>query len=661
MLKNMSIKLKLMVSIVLIVVVMMSVSVITSTRISFNTIYDRIVEREAPTSVNYIAETFESKISKAVSISKLVADNPFLISWLNAGEPDGATNDAMNFLKEVKKQGADFVFMVTANSKKYYTHDGLFKTVSEDNPRDVWFFSTLKGGKKIDINIDIAEKTNILMAYINILMGPESSPVGVAGCGINLDELSGQLSGMRLTENSICYLIGRDGVIKAHPETSFITEGKNIKDMDDEQYRNTVADRVLGTDKGNVEYTNKRGIDMLVVYKTIPSTGWKVILETPKKELGKGLEKITSVSMAMLAGFVMVLIFILNLTLNVVLKSIRIAAEALNDIAKGEGDLTHRLKVMSKDEIGGLAASFNLFLDKLHAIIKEGIGHSSKVSDASTGMLEISKSVSDETDATSQMTEKIAHSTEDVNAGVGAVAAAMEEASANISMIASSVEEMSATIREISKRTADASTISQNAVSLSLATSDQIQALGTSAQEIGRVTESITEISEQTNLLALNATIEAARAGEAGKGFAVVASEIKELANQTAKATFEINDKVSGIQNATGESIKNIEKTNTIINEINELIISIAAAIEEQTVTSQEISTNISQLSDGVAETNESLSRSSSAVADISRETDSVNRSVNELSQSGENLSHKAEQLAGLAQELKTLMRSFKV
>ena len=661
MFKRMSIKLKLMISVVAIVVVMMSVSVMISTRISFNTIYNRIIEKEAPASVNYIAETFESKISQAISVSNLVADNPYLLAWLNGGEKEADQERAIQFLKEVKKQGADFVFMVTANGKSYYTHEGLFKKVSTDNPRDNWFFSTLKSGKKIDINIDVAEDTKALMAYMNILMGDKNSPVGVAGCGINLEALSKQLSEMNITENSISYLIGNDGAIKAHPDNEFIKDGKNIKAIDDSEYRNTVVGNILGSEEGHIEYTNKSGVELLVVHKVIPSTGWKVVTEIPKKELGKGLNKIKAVSTGMLVVFVILLVIILNIVLSVVLKSVRKTAEALNDIAQGEGDLTKRLEVISEDEIGDLAKAFNLFLDKLHTVIKEVIGHSSRVSDASTHMLDISTTVSGATESTSLMTNNIAVSAEDVNTGVSSVAAAMEEASANITMIAGSVEEMSATVNEISARTAEASSISQNAVSMSQTTSAQIQALGESAQDIGRVTESITEISEQTNLLALNATIEAARAGEAGKGFAVVASEIKELANQTAHATNEIKDKISGIQGATGSSIENIEKINHIINEINDLITTIAAAIEEQTVTSQEISNNISQLSEGVAETNENLSGSSAAVADISKETESVNQSVSELARSGVKLSENAGQLAGLSDELKALMGAFKV
>ena len=155
--------------------------------------------------------------------------------------------------------------------------------------------------------------------------------------------------------------------------------------------------------------------------------------------------------------------------------------------------------------------------------------------------------------------------------------------------------------------------------------------LGRSAQDIGKVTEAINEISEQTNLLALNATIEAARAGEAGKGFAVVANEIKELAKQTA-ATQEIKEKIDGIQNSTSGTITQISSILKVINDANEIVGTIATAVEEQSVTTKEIANNVAQASSGISEVNENLASSNSAASDISNEISIVSTSIGEIS-----------------------------
>ena len=155
---------------------------------------------------------------------------------------------------------------------------------------------------------------------------------------------------------------------------------------------------------------------------------------------------------------------------------------------------------------------------------------------------------------------------------------------------------------EIAKNIATGNQTTSQAVHKAEEISKKVAELGQAAADISKVTETIADISEQTNLLALNATIEAARAGQAGKGFAVVAAEIKALALQTAEATKEIGSRIGNVQTATGESVSAIQEIVTIIDEINKIVTSVAAAIEEQIATTQEISTNVSQAADNAVD-----------------------------------------------------------
>jgi methyl-accepting chemotaxis protein len=659
--KSLSIKAKLLIGVSSFVIILMFISVYISSEISFNVIYDRIVNKEAPASVNYIAETFEKKMKLSLSIARLVADNPYLINWIKNGEPENEKELAFSFFKEVKKNDMDFVFLVSAKSNKYYTSKGLFKTVSRDNPRDSWFYGTLDSRKKLAINIDISEETKDLMAYINILIGPVNNPLGVAGAGINLTSLSKKMSTTKLSEGSIAYLISKDGDIYAHPKEEYIFKIKNIQKIKDQNYQKKIANFIISNNEGTKDYKDINGIEKLVVFKTIPSTKWKIVFEIPKKELGEGLGKIQAINIIMTLISVVVLLFSLTLLMNKILKPVKDTVSALKDISEGEGDLTKRIKVTSGDEIGVLANAFNTFQDKLVSIIKDATDYSSKVDKASEKMLLLSRTVSEETGSISNRTATITKSTDDVNQNMDSVASAIEESNSNIAMIASAVEEMSATIQEISINSSKARTISENAVSTSRETSSQMIELGESANAIGNVTETITDISEQTNLLALNATIEAARAGEAGKGFAVVASEIKELATQTTIAAQNINKMISDIQDSTKVSVENIKNIEKIIDDCNNLISTIAAAIEEQTVTTSEISNNISQLSSGIEEVSSNVNKSATAVNDVSIEIDATNQSVSELANSGNDITVSAEQVADLANKLKKLMGVFKI
>ncbi|WP_420134936.1 methyl-accepting chemotaxis protein [Rhodopseudomonas sp.] len=192
------------------------------------------------------------------------------------------------------------------------------------------------------------------------------------------------------------------------------------------------------------------------------------------------------------------------------------------------------------------------------------------------------------------------------------VTSASDEASTNVQSVASATEEMASSITEISRQVQASAQIAGAAVAQAEKTNSQIGQLASAANRIGDVIELINNIAGQTNLLALNATIEAARAGEAGRGFAVVASEVKALAEQTAKATGEISQQISGMQAATGESVNAIKEISLTISQMSEIASTIASAVEEQGAATQEISRNVQQAAMGTQ-------RVSSNVSDVQR------------------------------------------
>ena len=211
-----------------------------------------------------------------------------------------------------------------------------------------------------------------------------------------------------------------------------------------------------------------------------------------------------------------------------------------------------------------------------------------------------------------------------------AVAAASEEASTNVQSVASATEELSSSVNEISRQVQESARMATDAVGQARVTNDRVSELSKAASRIGDVVELINTIAGQTNLLALNATIEAARAGEAGRGFAVVASEVKALAEQTAKATGEIGQQITGIQAATQDSVNAIKEISGTIERLSEISSTIAAAVEEQGAATQEISRNVQQAAQGTQQV-------SSNITDVQRgasETGSASSQVLSAAQS---------------------------
>lgn len=239
-----------------------------------------------------------------------------------------------------------------------------------------------------------------------------------------------------------------------------------------------------------------------------------------------------------------------------------------------DGDLTPRLAIEGKDEMGIMGSKLNQALDSLQNLLR----------------------------AIAQNSNVVAGAAEGISSQATVVSAAAEEVSTNVQTVAAGTEEMSSCIKEIARNVSEANRVSQSAVDAATTTNQVVTRLGVSSQEIGHVIKVITSIAEQTNLLALNATIEAARAGELGKGFAVVANEVKELAKETARATEEIGRKVGGIQTDTSEAVTAITHINEVINQISDLQAAIAGAVEEQSVTTNEISRNVAEAARGSSE-----------------------------------------------------------
>jgi methyl-accepting chemotaxis protein len=218
------------------------------------------------------------------------------------------------------------------------------------------------------------------------------------------------------------------------------------------------------------------------------------------------------------------------------------------------------------------------------------------------------------------------------------VAAASEEASTNVQSVASATEEMASSVNEISRQVQESARMAGEAVDQARTTTDRVGELSKAATRIGDVVELINTIAGQTNLLALNATIEAARAGEAGRGFAVVASEVKALAEQTAKATGEIGQQITGIQAATQESVGAIREISGTIEKLSEISSTIAAAVEEQGAATQEISRNVQQAAQGTVQV-------SSSIIDVQRGASETGSASSEVLSAAQSLSGESNRL----------------
>lgn len=373
------------------------------------------------------------------------------------------------------------------------------------------------------------------------------------------------------------------------------------------------------------------------------------------KKVGSMTTRMLTISGILFLGIAALCLFIVfGIT-----RSLNSMIASFKDIAEGEGDLTKKIEIDSKDELGELAKWFNVFLENLQTMIKNLAQESANVDQSSNQLTGISDEMTQGAQSMSDKADSVATAAEEMSSSLTGVAASMEESSSNANMVASAAEEMNSTISEIASNAEKARSISEEASQKTSAASDQMNELKNAADSVGKVVETISDISEQVNLLALNATIEAARAGEAGKGFAVVANEIKALAGQTSEATVDIKSQIENIQNVSGQTAESISEVTSSISSTQEIVSSIASAIEEQSSATGEISTNVEQLSSGIQEVNQNVAESSQVANDISKDIAEVNTASTNISENSSRVQNRAGELKEMAAKLNEIVDRF--
>ncbi|MDP6447009.1 MAG: methyl-accepting chemotaxis protein [Pirellulaceae bacterium] len=341
-----------------------------------------------------------------------------------------------------------------------------------------------------------------------------------------------------------------------------------------------------------------------------------------------------------------------------VTKPIRDTVEVFKRCASG--DLTRRLEVTTNDEVGELREATNGLVGHLRGVIQRMDDGAADLTSAAEQLSGTSQEMSAGAEETTLRSSNVAAAAEEMSVNTKHMADSSSQTSATVNTLANSVEEMTKAIAEVAQNAEKTAYVADRASGLAQKSNQCIDQLGEAAEEIGKVIEIIDEIADRTNLLSLNATIEAARAGEAGKGFAVVATEVKELAGQTSRATEEIRSCIGGIQRSSNlvfEALKEIEE---VIVDVNGATRQIAAAVEEQSVTTKEISRNIHDAADGVASVTNAVEESASASQQVTESILAVDENAKATAKQAAITQQSGESLASLATNFREIVGEFR-
>ncbi len=481
----------------------------------------------------------------------------------------------------------------------------------------------------------------------------------------NEQDAKNALRDLTFGEDGYYFIYDTDGISVFHALLGDAIEGQNKIGMTDPNGKKIVVGLLEQARKGGGSFTyhfqkpNTTGLVEKIGYAAmIPGTNWMIGTGTYMDDIEAEMVKYQATMERHLSEKMTTLVLISLLLLglaaagalyasNNMLKPIKRMVQSLDDIAKGEGDLTRRLEIDTHDEIGQLGESFNVFVSKLHSIIAGVVDVTSDVKTAS----------SDINTQTLLIEDKLLKHNHETDL----VATAITEMSATSHEVAQNTTQVAVSTQAATKEVANA----QDCVDVSLSevsnlmgeinqAAEQVNSLSEQSKKINSVLSVIGGIAEQTNLLALNAAIEAARAGEQGRGFAVVADEVRSLASRTQDSTLEINEMLSELHNLVTAAVGAMQASQQSCNRSVESSRAISESLGA-------VTTSVTTINDMSTQIATAATEQSSVTEEINRNVYAIQEIVNELTQSSKTTSSVSQHLAGRGQNLGDLVGQFKI
>ncbi len=566
-----------------------------------------LLDEALPANINAIRNDIERTLAAPITATAGIAGNTLVHDWLIQGEDSRQAEAIGRYLNGVKaQQNALTTSIAVLDSGHYYSDAGLSRTLSRSAPADGWFYSLVDGSLERRLELDVDKATGQPTLFINQRISVGGRVLGVAGLGYSLSAMSALIADFRFGERGEVYLVGSDGQVKIHPRSEHNGRAALA------ELAGTQAARQLGAQAGQVVRFERDGETFLAMAQPLDGLGWTLIAEVPEAEIfGEARRTLWTTS---LIGSAIGLFFlgVIVLLARGLVRPIRQVTAALVEIGGGGGDLTRRLDESRADELGDLARGFNRFIGSLRSLIGD-----------------------------------VLKTSEQLRSAVGQVARVVDDTAVRAGrqhemtdMVATAVHEMGLTVQEIARNASNAAQASQGARSEALearqVVGESIGHIERMSGDIGQAAGSVTDlaqqvasidqvlavirsISEQTNLLALNAAIEAARAGDMGRGFAVVADEVRTLASRTQASTDEIQQMIGRLKNgaetavsamhagqaATGTGVQASQRTGESlqaitaqVEAISDMNTQVAAATEEQSSVTEEITHNVQGIAD---------------------------------------------------------------
>lgn len=482
---------------------------------------------------------------------------------------------------------------------------------SEDWPADYdprtrpWYQDAMKASGLILTEPYQDFDGSIVVSFAKAFSGQKP---GVLAADLTVTNIIDEVLNVTLDNDGFTFLVDGNNNIVAYQDEKL--SQKPVTDLNPVLTANKIQALVTGATISTISWPNQG--DKLVYMINVPSTDWSLGIAVDKSlAFASVTEQIQFTALASILLY-LVIATVSTYTITKLLKPLQDLSLSLSQLSKGEGDLTQRIEIKRRDEIGEVAEHVNQFLAQMQTMISGIIQHSDTLAAQAVQANALSQ----------QSSQQVEAQQNDVNQ----IATAIHEMSATAAEVASHAELTANASQTSSLACQDGQQVIQKNRQAIVELADQVMAaagviseLENNTQSINQILSTIQEIAEQTNLLALNAAIEAARAGEQGRGFAVVADEVRVLSQRTHGSTEEIRNMIETLQTNTKQAVSSMQTSTSLadtsvdyaqqaaeslgritdaITEINDMALQIASAAEEQRAVSEDISRNTQGIKD---------------------------------------------------------------